>query len=161
MKTKEKVSKAPPILLNRSARFRFEFSEEIEAGLILVGSEVKSLRQGQGNITEAYALAKQEEFFIINMQIHPYRNASQFNHEETRTRKLLLKKKQILRIKAQIETKKLSLIPLKLYFTGKGYVKILLGLGRGKKLVDKRETLKKEQIQRDIDRAFREMQRRS
>lgn len=154
-KRKKKLKKniGPPRLENRKARHRFEILESIEAGIVLVGTELKSLRRGRANLSEAYATARAQEFFLMNLHIQPYENARHFNHEETRSRKLLLKKKEIQRLKSKVEAKRFSLVPLKLYFNPKGRVKILLGLGRGKKLTDKRQAEKKAQAQRDMERA--------
>ncbi len=154
MKTKVK-NQAPPSLENRKARFRFEILETIEAGLVLVGTEVKSLRKGKGNLVEAYALVKNNELILINLHIQAYEHGNQFNHEETRTRKLLLHKKEIQHLRSSIEAKGLALVPLKLYFNHKGKVKILLGLGKGKKLFDKRESEKKADAKLEIERALR------
>ena len=160
-KKKSPVKKAlgPPTLENRKARHRFEILENLEAGIVLVGTELKSLRRGRANLSEAYAVARDSELFLINLHIQPYENAGNFNHEETRSRKLLLKRADIQRLKSKMEAKRFSLIPLRLYFNSRGRVKVLLGLGRGKKFIDKRQSEKKAQAQRDIERALREMQR--
>ena len=158
-KKKEQKSLGPPTLENRKARHRFEILEDVEAGIVLVGTELKSLRHGKANLSEAYAIARGTEIFLINLHIQAYENAGNFNHEETRSRKLLLKKAEILRMKRKMEAKRFSLIPLKLYFNSRGRVKVLLGLGRGKNLIDKREREKKAQAQRDMERSLRETQR--
>ena len=158
-KKQAKKDSGPPTLENRKARHRFEIIESIEAGIVLVGTELKSLRKGRANLSEAYATARAAELFLINLHIQPYENAGNFNHEETRSRKLLLKRAEIQHLKRKIEAKGLSLVPLKLYFNHRGRVKVLLGLGRGKKFIDKRQTEKKAQAQRDIERALRERQR--
>ncbi len=154
---KQKISKAPPSLENRKARFRFEILETCEAGIVLVGTEVKSLRLGQANISDAYLMVRNHEAFLINLHIQPYVNAGAFNHQEDRTRKVLLRAEQIRRFQSYIDQKRLSIIPLKLYFNSQGRVKIILGLGKGKKQVDKRQDEKKHQAKRDIERALREV----
>ena len=156
MKTKKEKTKSPPFLENRKARFKYEILETIEAGIVLQGSEVKSLRKGKGNITESYAVNTRNELFLLNLHIQSYENSSHFNHEETRSRKLLLHKKEILKLKNGMEAKGYTLIPLKMYFNEKGRVKVLLGLGRGKKVADKREDEKKRDANIEIQRALKE-----
>lgn len=131
---------------NRKAYFDYEILEEYEAGIVLKGTEIKSIRDGRVNLNDSYAIIKNNEIYLLNAHISQYDKAHSFNHEETRTRKLLLHKREILKIRDNLELKGLTLIPLKLYFK-KNYAKILLGLAKGKKLYDKRETIKK----RDMD----------
>jgi len=133
-------------ILNRKARFNYEISDKLEAGIVLVGSEVKSIRAGKANIKDSYAIIKNNECWLINMYIANYQN-SQFKPDETRSRKLLLKKSQIKKLDYLIKAEGYTLVPLKLYFKN-NKVKIELGIAKGKKLYDKRETIK----QRDIDR---------
>jgi SsrA-binding protein len=130
-------------ILNRKAHFNYEIEEEIEAGLILLGSEVKSIRQGKVNLSEAYVAEIAGELFLINCNIAEYKGANRFNHEPKRQRKLLLHHKQLQKIIGKMQIKGYSAIPLKLYFNKKNFVKILVGIGRGKKLYDKRESIKK------------------
>ena len=111
---------------------------------------------GQGNLTEAYAIPQNGELFLLNARIQPYQNGGAFNHEETRTRKLLFKAAEINKLSAKIREKRLTLVPIKMYFNKQGKVKVLLGLGRGKKLVDKRESEKKAQADREMARALRD-----
>lgn len=127
---------------NKKAYFDYEILEEIETGIVLKGTEIKSIRNGKANLKDSYAIIKNNEVFILNMHISHYDQGNIFNHEETRTRKLLLHKKEILKLRDRLEQKGLTLIPLKLYFKG-NRAKILLGLARGKKLYDKRESIKK------------------
>lgn len=157
MSAKKKTTrKGPPIIENRKARYNYEILETVEAGISLVGTEVKSLRQGRANLTDAYAVPMHNEMILLNAHIEPYEHGSSFNHEETRSRKLLLKKSQIVTLTSKIKEKRLALVPLKMYFSSKGFVKVLLGLGKGKKNYDKRESQKKSESQREIDRALKE-----
>ena len=158
-KNAAKKASGPPTLENSKARHRFEIIESLEAGIVLVGTELKSLRRGKANLSDAYAAARGTEIFLINLHIQAYENAGNFNHEESRSRKLLLKRAEIQRLKSKMEAKRFSLVPLKLYFNSKGRVKLLLGLGRGKKLIDKRQAEKKAQAKRDMERALSEIRR--
>ena len=135
---------------NRKAYFDYFVEEEIEAGIVLVGTEIKSIRNGSCNLKDSYAIIKNNEAFILGMHIFKYKEGNQFNHDELRTRKLLLNKKEIIKIKTKITQEGYSLIPLKLYFK-KNKVKLLLGIARGKKLYDKRQAIK----ERDLDRLSR------
>ena len=132
---------------NRKAKYDYEILDTYEAGIVLTGTEIKSIRQGSANLKDSYATIKNNEAYLINMHISHYKEGNIFNHDETRTRKLLLHKKEILKIRDKIEIVGLTLIPIKLYFK-KNKAKILLGIARGKKEYDKREAIK----QRDIDR---------
>lgn len=132
---------------NKKAYFDYFIEEEIETGIALTGTEIKSIRSGNANLKDTYARIKNKEVFIINMYIKKYENALVFNHEERRERKLLLHKKEINKLQEKVKLDGYSLIPLKLYFKGNN-AKILLGLCKGKKLYDKRETIK----QRDLSR---------
>ena len=137
---------------NRKAKFNYFFHELIEAGIVLKGSEVKSLRDGKANITDAYASDHDGEIYLINSHIPSYKESSYNNHEPRDSRKLLLNKKEIHQIKKKIAEKKFSLIPIKLFINDRGYAKIEIGLGKGKREFDKREDIK----QRDISRKIRE-----
>ncbi len=140
---------------NRKARFSYEILETYEAGIELVGTEVKSLRAGRVNLGDGYAFIKNGQAWLTNVHISPYQGSSQyFNHEPKRTRKLLLHRKEISQLIGKIEQKGLTLVPLKLYFKG-SWVKVSLGLGRGKKLHDKRATVKERQDKRDMSRAMK------
>ncbi|MEQ9362925.1 MAG: SsrA-binding protein SmpB [Leptospirales bacterium] len=155
-KDKNPAQKGPPVIENRQARYNYAIEETYEAGIVLQGTEVKSLRQGQATLTDAYAVPKNGELFLLNLHIKPYENGGAFNHDETRTRKLLLKASEINKLTAKIREKRLTFVPLKMYFNDRGKVKVLLGLGKGKKLVDKRESEKKAQADRDMARALRD-----
>ncbi|MBI5868040.1 MAG: SsrA-binding protein SmpB [candidate division Zixibacteria bacterium] len=139
------------ISTNRQARFRFEILDSVEAGLILVGTEVKSLREGKCNLKEGYARIDGEEAWLIGVHIPEYVAGNRYNHEPTRTRKLLLSKRQIRRLAGQTQQMGLTLVPLRIYFKGK-VAKIELGLGRGKKLHDKRDAIAERETQRRLQR---------
>jgi SsrA-binding protein len=130
-------------ILNRKAHFNYTIEEEIEAGIMLLGSEVKSVREGKATINEAYVTEIKGEIFLINAHVTEYKGANRFNHEVKRPRKLLLKSKEIQKMIGKINEKSYSAFPLKIYFNKKGFAKVLIGLGRGKKLYDKRESIKK------------------
>ena len=141
-------------ILNRNARFNYFIIEEIECGIELFGSEVKSIRNGNCNIKDSYGVIRNNEVYLINMFIKNYKEASIFNKEETRKRKLLLHKKEIIKLKEKIEKEGYTLIPLKVYFN-RNKVKVLLGLCKGKKTYDKREVLKEKEIKRKIEREIK------
>ena len=142
------------IALNRAAKHEYEVLDSLECGVVLVGSEVKSLRRGKVSVDEAYGRIKGNEVWLINCDIPEYLEASRFNHEPKRPRKLLLHRREIRKFASKAYEKGLTLVPLKLYFK-EGKVKVLLGICKGKKLFDKRETMKKATMQREIDRALR------
>lgn len=141
---------------NKRGRFDYAIEDTFEAGIILVGTEVKALRMGRANIAESYAAIEGTEAMLINANFPIYEPASQFNHLPTRPRKLLLKRREINRLMGEIQRKGRTLVPLKLYFNEKGFVKLLLGVGMGKRNIDKRETQKKRDWQRDKARLLRE-----
>jgi SsrA-binding protein len=141
---------------NRKARFSYAIEDTLEAGLMLYGSEVKSLRGGRSTIAESYAYAKDGELFLVNAYIPEYTQASRFNHEPRRQRKLLVHKREADRLAAAIQREGMTLVPLRLYFNPRGVAKIELGIARGKKLHDKRETEKKRDWQRDKARLMRQ-----
>ena len=134
---------------NRKARFNYQILEVIEAGIVLTGTEIKSLKQGKANIKDAYATYKNGEIFLINMHISSYDNGNRFNHDETRTRKLLLHKGEILKLRDKINIQGLTLVPLEVYLKH-GLAKLSLGVAKGKKVYDKREDIKKRDIERSI-----------
>ena len=142
------------IAKNRRARHDYIIIDTWEAGLVLTGSEVKSLREGKANLSDAYGIVREGEIYIINLHISPYERASYNNHEPTRTRKLLLHKREIGRLIGAIERQGLTLIPLELYFK-RGIAKVAMALGKGKKLHDKRETEKSRDADREMARAVR------
>lgn len=133
---------------NRKAYFDYFILKEIECGIVLTGTEIKSIRKGSVNLKDTYARIKNNEVYVINMFISPYDKGNQFNHDERRQRKLLLHKKEIIKLSQEIKEQGLTLVPLKLYFKD-NHAKLLIGLCKGKKLYDKRETIKKRDIERD------------
>ena len=141
---------------NRRARFDYLIEEVVEAGIILVGTEVKSLREGQANIAESYAAIENQELFLINATIPIYAPASQFNHLPTRPRKLLIKQNEINKLWSLTQRKGKTLIPLKIYFDVNGRVKVQIGTATGKDNKDKRESVKKRDWQRDKARLMRD-----
>jgi SsrA-binding protein len=151
---REKAASRTPTLDNRRARFEFEVLESLEAGIALTGTEVKSLREGGGSLTEAYARVRDGEVWLVNMYIPPYKQGSFSNHDPRRARKLLLHRAQIDRLAGRVTEKGLTLVPLRLYFT-RGMAKIELGLARGKKLWDKRRAAAERDVKRELERAVR------
>jgi SsrA-binding protein len=141
---------------NRKARFAYAIDGTLEAGIILTGSEVKSLRGGKSTIAESYAHAKDGELFLVNAYIPEYNEASRFNHEPKRTRKLLVHKREAAKLAAATQREGMTLVPLKMYFNAKGIAKIELGIAKGKKLHDKRETEKQRDWARDTARLLRD-----
>jgi len=142
------------IAQNRRARFEYEIVETLDAGLVLIGSEVKGLRERGATISDAYVVIRNGEAWLVGATIPEYSNASNSSHEPQRTRKLLLHRREIDRLTARLNEKGLALVPLRLYFH-EGRAKIELGLGRGKTAYDKRQTIAKRDAQRDIARAVR------
>jgi len=141
---------------NKKATLRFEILEKIECGIVLHGSEVKSIRDGNMSLDEAYAHIRDGELFLVGADISAYsRTSSYLNHLPRRVRKLLVHKKEITRLLSKTKESGLTLVPLKVYFTARGIAKMLLGIGKGKKLHDKREDLKKRDTQREISREMR------
>ncbi len=139
-------------ILNRVARHNYFIEDEYECGISLTGTEIKSIREGKANIKDSYAVVKNGECFLLNMFISHYKEGNIFNHNETRTRKLLLHKSEILKLNDKIRLEGYTLIPLKVYFV-KNRVKVLIGLCKGKKNFDKRESIKEKDIQRQLDKA--------
>jgi SsrA-binding protein len=140
-----------PRIRNKKAHHNFTILETIEAGLVLAGSEVKALRQGKCNIDEAFARLRGAEVWLYNMHIGPYEQAAQFGHDTRRTRKLLLKRREINRFLGKAVEKGSTLVPLSVYFK-RGWAKVQIGVARGKREFDKREDLKRRESQRDIAR---------
>jgi SsrA-binding protein len=141
---------------NRKARFNYEIGETFEAGMVLTGSEVKSLRSGKANIAESYAGARDGELWLYNSNISEYRQAGRFNHAPKRARKLLLHQRQINKLIGAVEREGMTVVPLKLYFNERGRAKIEIALARGKKLHDKRQTEKKRSWDRERGRLLRQ-----
>jgi len=142
------------IAKNRQGRHDYQIIESWEAGIVLTGTEVKALREGKANISDAYGIVRNGEIFLLNLHISPYERGGYTNHEPTRTRKLLLHRKEIRRLIGSVERDGLTLVPLELYFK-KGVAKVALALGKGKKLHDKRETERQRDADREMARAMR------
>lgn len=147
------------IAVNRRARHEYFIEETFEAGLVLTGTEVKSLRQGKGSLNESYAGIVNAEIFLYNCHISPYEAGNRFNHEPLRPRKLLLHKEEIKRLIGKTREKGMTLVPLSLYFDKNNRVKVELALARGKKLYDKRHELARRDAEREMERAMRNKQR--
>lgn len=148
---KDKLATGPKVV-NKKAYRNFELVEKIEAGIVLTGSEVKSIRLGTADLNGSYARVSNNECFLVGASISQYDQAGMYNHEPTRTRKLLLHKAQIRKITTKLELQGFTLVPLKIYFNARGFAKIELALARGKKQYDKRATLTEKQQKRDIKR---------
>ncbi|MBX7042563.1 MAG: SsrA-binding protein SmpB [Ignavibacteria bacterium] len=136
---------------NRKANFEYEILNRLEAGIVLTGTEVKSLREGRVNLQDSYGRIRNDEVWIINSHISEYRFGNINNHDPIRNRKLLLNKREIRKIKQQLQEKGLTLVPLKIYFKG-SLAKVEIGIARGKKLYDKRESVKKREVERNLRR---------
>lgn len=144
------------VALNRRARYDYEIEDTIEAGLVLTGSEVKSLRAGQVNIAESYATEQGGEIWLLNAYIGEYKQAGRFGHEPKRPRKLLLKSRELARLIGAVRREGATLVPLRLYFNQRGIAKLALGLARGKRKYEKRETEKKREWERERGRLMRD-----
>ena len=141
-------------ILNRKARYDYEIEETYEAGIVLTGTEIKSIRQGKANIKDSYVIVKNEELFLLNTHISSYDKGNIFNHEENRTRKLLMHKKEIKKLASKIELLGYTIIPLKIYFKN-GIAKVEIAIAKGKKNYDKRETIKNRDIEREVNKSFK------
>lgn len=139
---------------NKKALVDYFIEETIEAGIVLTGTEVKSVREGKANLKDSYVIIKDDEAWLLNCHISPYSHGNIFNHDPLRTRKLLLHRKEIERIRGKIQQKGYTLIPLKLYFKGP-YVKVEVALAKGRKKYEKRDIIKKREAQREIERALK------
>lgn len=151
----KEVTAVDVISENRKAKFRFEILEQVECGVVLQGSEVKSLRDHKLSLDESYARVIKGELWLVGADIAEYKQATLWNHAPKRPRKLLVHKRQFEKLAGRTREKGLTLIPLKMYFNERGIVKVLLGVGRGKKLFDKRQTLKTAEAKRSMARATR------
>ena len=143
------------VVTNKKARFQYEIIETFEVGIVLQGTEVKSLRLGKGNLQDSYATIKDGEMFLYNMHISPYEQGNIYNHDPDRIRKLLLHKQEIKRLTSKVLERGMTLVPLKIYFKS-GKAKAELGLARGKSLVDKRKDIARRDEQRIVEREFKE-----
>lgn len=148
------ASSATPSVNNRRARFEYHILESLEAGMVLTGTEIKSVRQGGVSLNEAYARLREGELWLVNMHVPPYKEGSFSNHEPRRPRKLLLHREQIARLGSRAAEKGLTIVPLRLYFT-RGKVKVEIGLAKGKKIWDKRRATAERDVKRELARVAR------
>lgn len=151
MKIEKKIS-----ILNRKARFEYEILDEFEAGLVLTGTEIKSLRSSKASITEAFCQLIDGEAYIINMFIDEYKLGTFYNHKIKRDRKLLLHKRELQKLERKLKDQGTTIVPLKLYINEKGKAKVLIASARGKKLYDKRDSIKERETKRNLDRIIKE-----
>lgn len=149
--------KGKVLAVNKKANFDFAIEETIEAGIVLQGTEIKSIRNGKVQLRDAFVLIRNNEAWISNMHISPYEQGNQFNHDPVRSRKLLMHKKQISTLIGQTKEKGTAIVPLKMYIKD-GFAKVLVGVGKGKKLYDKRHDLKEKEAKREMQRAFKDKQ---
>ncbi|MBG9586723.1 SsrA-binding protein SmpB [Cytobacillus firmus] len=143
---------------NKKAYHDFAIEETYEAGIVLQGTEIKSIRAGKVNLKDSYARIQNNEIYLFGMHVSPYEQGNRYNHDPLRTRKLLLHRKEISKLIGESKEVGYSIVPLKMYLKN-GYAKVLIGLARGKKKYDKREDLKKKEAKREVERAFRERQK--
>lgn len=141
-------------ILNRRAKYDYFIEDSIEAGIVLTGTEIKSIRLGKVNLKDSYAIIRNEEIYLLNTHISSYDKGNIFNHDEERTRKLLMHKKEIKKLNNKVTLEGYTLIPLKIYFV-KGRAKVLIGVCRGKKNYDKRETIKTRDVNREIAKQYK------
>ena len=145
------------IASKRDAAYTFHLLQEYEAGIILTGTEIKSLRAGKVNLSDAYCAFEEDELHIRNLHIAPYEHAGLANHEAKRSRKLLLNKRELKKLKSKLQEKGLTIIPTVVYVNERGYAKIGIALAKGKKLYDKREDLKRKESKRELDRTLKDL----
>ena len=158
MSNNQTKDKSSTLLDNKKARFEYEIIEDYEAGIVLTGTEVKSIRAKNFSFLDSYAKIKNGEIWLVNLHISPFKQASYNNHEPTRPRKLLLNKREIRKLLMKIKEKGLTLVPLRLYLKN-GLIKVKLGLCKGKKLYDKRDTTQKREADRDLKRTAKDYNR--
>jgi len=154
----EKKRKNTPDYVNRRARFEYNFLDNLEAGIMLTGTEVKAVRGGKVNLSDAYCLFERGELFIRNLYIPEYENGTYSNHDARRIRKLLLQGKELKKWERRVTEKGLTIVPYKMYFSERGLVKVGVALAQGKKSFDKRESIRERESQRELDRVRRERQ---
>lgn len=152
----EEFDKAKTVAENRRARFDYAVEDKVEAGIVLTGTEVKSLRFGEGSIGESYAEVKDDEVWLVNANIPEFSHGNRFNHQPKRPRKLLLNRRQINRMRGAIERQGKTLVPLSIYFNGKGRAKVELALAKGRKAQDKREYKKEQDWKREQGRLMKQ-----
>ncbi len=151
----ERKANTTPTINNKKSRFNFDILETVEAGLMLVGTEVKSVRAGKVSLEESYIRIIRNEPYLVGANIQPYDNASHDNHDPIRNRKLLLHKAEIKRLLAKVQEKHLTIVPLRMYFNSRGLAKIKIGLAKGKALHDKRRSIRDRDQKRDVERQMR------
>lgn len=154
-KDKEKETPQRNITVNKKAFHDYEIIDKYEAGMVLMGSEVKSLREGKINLKDSYVEIKALEAFLVNSHIAPYSNASYNNHEPERERKLLLHRQELLKLDRKVKTRGVTIVPLRMYFTKKGIVKIEIALAKGKREYEKKQKIKDRDIKREVERELR------
>ena len=155
-KGKKEEGKRKISIVNRKAKFEYQFISELEVGIILTGTEIKSIRAGEANLKEAYCMFIRGELFIKNMYIAPYKYGTHNNHEVRRDRKLLLKKTELKKFERRVKEKGFTIVPYKLFISDRGFAKIEIALATGKKQYDKRATIKDRENKRDLDRIKKE-----
>jgi SsrA-binding protein len=143
------------MITNRKATHEYYFVLEFEAGLVLTGTEIKSIRAGYANLGDAYCIFEQGELYVKNMNISEYANGSYYNHETRRTRKLLLRRNELRKLERRLKEKGMTIVPYKLYLSDRGFAKLQIALAQGKKSYDKRETIKERDVKRDIDKVMK------
>jgi SsrA-binding protein len=141
------------VIKNKKAAFEFHFIETFTAGIVLTGTEVKSIRDGKANFSDSFCIIQNGEMWVKNLHIHEYKEGSYNNHEPKRQRKLLLNKKEIQKIQSRLREKGTTVIPVQLYFNERGYAKLDIAVARGKKLYDKRESIKEKDMRRQMERS--------
>jgi SsrA-binding protein len=139
---------------NRRAKFDYQFLEQLTAGLVLRGTEIKSIREGKAGLSDSYCYFKNDELFVKNLHITEYSEASFYNHEPLRERKLLLSRQELNKLSKKIKDQGLTIIPVRLYITDKGFAKLTIALAKGKKLYDKRDAIKTRDVEREMNRKF-------
>ena len=152
---KEHEPHAEPVAANRRARFEYEILDRFEAGLILTGSEVKSMRDHKVSLSDSYARFENGELYLVNLDIAPYERAGYVQHEPKRTRKLLLHRRELKKLKAKVAERGLTLIPLSVHFNKRGWAKVRLGLARGRQFGDKRRVIREREQKRDLERQMK------
>lgn len=139
-------------IVNKKATFEFEILEKFTAGIVLTGTEIKSVRNGRVNMSDAFCFFKNDELFVRNMHISEYEMGTHYNHEPKRARKLLLQKRELRKLSTKVKEKGLTIIPIKMFLSQTGYAKLEIGLGKGKKTYDKRESIKEKDLNRERSR---------
>jgi SsrA-binding protein len=137
---------------NRKARYEYEFLDKFIAGIVLKGTEIKSIREGKVNLTDGYCYFKKGELFAKGIHISPYENSSFYQHDETRERKLLMKRRELRKLESKLNEKGLTLVPIRLFINDRGFAKLELALGKGKKIYDKRDSIKERDTKRELQR---------